>query len=102
MTDAGGDSNAGRDGGATGTCSVIFCSYFSALLFSSSHSSSFPIVSFSVDGGDNNAGRAGGQEGGSVRWAGCLGAWWQVRRTGRRLKEVGQAGGQRSGGEQGT
>ena len=36
----------------------------------------------------------GGQEGGSVRWAGWLGASRQVRRTGRRLKEVGrQAGG---------
>ena len=46
-------------------------------------------------------GGTGVQEGGSVRWAGCLGAWWQVRRTGRRLKEVGRQIGRGAGASRG-
>ena len=42
-TNAGGNNNAGR---TTGTHAVIFCHCFSTFIFSSSYSSSFPIISF--------------------------------------------------------
>ena len=50
-TDAGSDSNAGRHGGAGGPDGYVSFSFFvlSTFLFSSSYSSSFPVVSFSVE-----------------------------------------------------
>ena len=113
-TDASGDSNARRDGGAGRPDGYVFCYFFvllSTLLFSSSHSSSFPILSFSVNynnkrggAGRGGTGRdrrgqrqqretgrgAGGREEevGEGRKAGWRGTWGQLRRRGRRPKEA--------------
>ena len=75
-TDAGGNSNAGRPGRGGRPDGYVFFNFFlPALLFSSSHSSSFPINSFAVEynnsrGGSGrdvtdagNVGRAGGVTG---------------------------------------
>ena len=57
------DSNAGRDGGATGTHSVVFLFFFLYSPFSSSPSSSFPIIYSTTTGGTGQDGTGPGQDG---------------------------------------
>ena len=72
--DAGGDSNAGRPGrGGRPDGYVYFNFFLPALLFSSSHSSSFPINSFAAEYNNSRGGwGAGGDRCGQRRtgWGG--------------------------------
>ena len=86
-TDAGGDRNAGRDGGGNGYLLCYFL--FSTLFISSSHSSSFPIVCVRQQAGRDRAGRKRTDAGGNSNEG-------RDRGAGGREEEVeGRAGGRR-------
>lgn len=87
-TDAGGDRNAGRDGG--GGNGYLLCYFlFSTLFISSSHSSSFPIVCVRQQAGRDRAGRKRTDAGGNSNEG-------RDRGAGGREEEVeGRAGGRR-------